>query len=61
MFSAAKREAEKLAELVEAGGKVRAEIETVADACRDYAKDRSEAEKRLRRAFCPSAQVRWLS
>lgn len=49
MFSAAKREAEKLAELVEAGGKVRAEIETVADACRDYAKDRPEAEQRFKR------------
>lgn len=49
MFSAAKREAEKLAELVEAGGKVRVEIETVADACRDYAKNRPEAEKRFRR------------
>ncbi len=49
MFSAAKRETEKLAELVESGGKVRMEIETVADACREYAKDRPEAEKRFRR------------
>jgi len=47
MFAAAKREAERLAELVESGGKVRAKIETVADACRDYARDRPEAEKRF--------------
>ncbi len=49
MFGAAKREAEKLAELVEAGGEVRAKIETVADACREYAKVRPEAEQRFRR------------
>ena len=33
MFAAAKKEAEKLAELVESGGEIRAKIETVADAC----------------------------
>lgn len=49
MFAAAKREAEKLAELVESGGKIRAKMETVADACREYAKDRPEAEKRFYR------------
>jgi site-specific recombinase XerD len=49
MFAAAKREAEKLAELVESGGKIRAKMETVADACREYAKDRPEAEKRFQR------------
>lgn len=49
MFAAAKREAEKLAELVESGGKIRAKLETVADACREYAKDRPEAEKRFQR------------
>lgn len=49
MFAAAKREAEALAELVEAGGEVRAKIETVADACRDYAKGRPEAESRFKR------------
>lgn len=49
MFAAAKREAEKLAELVEAGGHVRAKIETVADACKEYAKTRPEAGHRFRR------------
>ncbi|ODU68749.1 MAG: integrase [Novosphingobium sp. SCN 66-18] len=49
MFAAAKREAEKLAELVESGGKIRAKMETVADACREYAKDRPEADKRFHR------------
>lgn len=49
MFTAAKKEAEKLAELVEAGGEVRAKIETVADACRAYAKARPEAGHRFRR------------
>ena len=37
-FVAAKREAEKLAAVVEAGGEVRRKIETVADACREYLK-----------------------
>lgn len=49
MFAAAKREAEKLAEFVEAGGQVRTKIETVADACREYAKTRPEAAHRFRR------------
>lgn len=49
MFAAAKKEAEKLAELVEAGGTVRSKIVTVADACRDYAKPRPEAEQRFKR------------
>ena len=49
MFAAAKKEAEALAELVETGGEVRAKIETVADACREYAKTRSEAGHRFRR------------
>lgn len=49
MFAAAKKEAEKLAELVEAGGQVRAKIETVADACKEYAKTRPEAGHRFRR------------
>lgn len=38
-FAAAKREAEKVAELVESGGEVRRKIVTVADACREYLKD----------------------
>lgn len=49
MFGAAKKEAEKLAELVESGGEVRAKIETVADACKAYAKTRPEAVHRFRR------------
>ena len=49
MFAAAKKETEKLAELVESGGEIRAKIETVADACREYAKDRPEAEQRFKR------------
>ena len=49
MFAAAKKEAEKLAELVESGGEIRARIETVADACREYARDRPEAEQRFKR------------
>jgi integrase len=49
MFAAAKKEAEKLAELVEAGGQLRAKIETVADACKEYAKTRPEAGHRFRR------------
>lgn len=49
MFAAAKKEAEKLAEMVEAGGQIRAKIETVADACKEYAKTRPEAGHRFRR------------
>lgn len=49
MFAAAKLQAEKLAALVEAGGAIRTKIETVADACREYAKDRPEAEQRFKR------------
>ena len=49
MFTAAKREAEAIAELVETGGEVRAKMETVADACQEYAKSRPEAEHRFRR------------
>ena len=49
MFAAAKKVAEALAELVESGGEVRAKIETVADACREYAKSRPEAGHRFRR------------
>lgn len=49
MFAAAKKEAEKLAELVEAGGEIRTKVETVADACREYAKARAEAGQRFQR------------
>ncbi len=49
MFAAAKKAAEAMAELVESGGEVRAKMETVSDACREYAKSRPEAEQRFRR------------
>lgn len=49
IFVAAKKEAEKVAELVESGGQVRSKIETVADACAEYAKTRSEAGQRFGR------------
>ncbi|HEV2123453.1 MAG TPA: tyrosine-type recombinase/integrase [Chloroflexota bacterium] len=49
MFAAAKREAEALAELVEGGGQLREKLETVSDACREYAKTRPEAGHRFRR------------
>jgi site-specific recombinase XerD len=48
-FAAAKREAEKLAELVEAGGEVRRKVETIGDACREYGKSRADAEGRFKR------------
>ena len=48
-FAAAKKAAEALADLVESGGEVRAKMETVADACREYAKTHDEAESRFRR------------
>jgi len=49
MFAAAKKEAESLADLVEAGGEVRPKVETVADACREYAVSRPEAGQRFTR------------
>ncbi len=60
MFSAAKKAAEAMAELVESGGEVRAKIETVADACREYANSRPEAGHRFRRYVYddPIAKVR---
>jgi integrase len=48
-FTAAKREAEALAALIESGGEVRAKIETVGDACKEYAKTRPEAAQRFTR------------
>jgi len=59
-FAVAKKEAEKLAELVEAGGEVRRKIETVADACREYGKTRDDAEGRFKRHVYddPIAKVR---
>jgi integrase len=49
IFAAAKKEAEAFAGLIEAGGEVRRKIETVADACEEYAKDRPEAGQRFGR------------
>jgi integrase len=53
MFAAAKKQAEALAELVESGGEMRAKIETVMDACQEYAKTRPEAGHRFRRYVYP--------
>ena len=46
-FTLAKREAEKFAELVETGGHTRTPIETVQDACKEYAKANTEAAGRF--------------
>ena len=48
-FAAAKGEAEAFAATVELGGHVRDAAETVADACRNYAKTNTEAEGRFNR------------
>lgn len=48
-FAAAKKEVQQFAEIVEAGGEVRSKIETVADACRDYAASRPDAKGRFER------------
>ena len=48
-FAAAKAQAETFAELIESGGEIRAKIETVADACREYAKLKPDAEGRFER------------
>jgi integrase len=60
VFIAAKKQAEAYAELVRSGGEVSAKIETVVDACREYAKTRPEAEDRFRRYVYeyPIAKVR---
>ncbi|WP_237452067.1 tyrosine-type recombinase/integrase [Qipengyuania algicida] len=39
-FALAKIEAEKVADLIESGGQVRRKIETVADACKDYLREK---------------------
>lgn len=49
IFAVAKKETETLADLVETGGEIRVKVETVADACREYALSRPEAEKRFHR------------
>lgn len=48
-FAEAKKEAEAFAAVIEAGGEPRTEAETVADACREYAKANAEAEGRFKR------------
>lgn len=48
-FTAAKKEAEQFADLVETGGFNYTKIESVADACRSYAADRRDAESRFKR------------
>jgi integrase len=48
-YAAAKREAEKFAELVEFGGRPAGKVETVEDACRRYAETNAEAEGRFKR------------
>lgn len=48
-FMAAKGESEAFAKLVETGGVVDAEVETVGDACRVYAEKRPEADGRFQR------------
>lgn len=48
-FAAAKKGAEQFVDLVESGGHTEAKLETVADACKEYAKGRPEAAHRFRR------------
>lgn len=48
-FAVARQDAEKFAELVETGGIVELKIETIGDACREYAKTRPEAQQRFTR------------
>lgn len=49
IFTEAKEAAEALARILEAGGEVRSEVQTVADACEAYSKARPEAEARFKR------------
>lgn len=48
-FAKAKKEAETFADLIEAGGRSEAKIDTVADAAKEYAKTRPEVEARFKR------------
>lgn len=48
-FAVAKASVEAFATMVERGGVAETKLETVADACRDYAKDRAEIDKRFER------------
>jgi integrase len=60
IFTAAKRAAEAHAELVESGGVVHRDPQTVADVCRTYAENRPEAEGRFLRVVYddPIAKVK---
>lgn len=60
MFAAAKLATESLAEVIESGGEVRPKIQTVRDACEEYAKTRPEAKSRFARNLneTPLAKVR---
>lgn len=60
LFMAAKTEAEAFADLVESGGNPLPKIETVGQACRAYAEDRTDAEGRFKRFVYddPIAKVR---
>jgi integrase len=49
IFASAKKEAEALAELIEAGGEIRPALETVGEACRSYAAGKPEAQGRFER------------
>lgn len=60
MFAAAKQATEAFAEVIETGGEARPKIQTVRDACEDYAKTRPEAASRFKRNVyeTPLAKVR---
>jgi integrase len=48
-FAAAKKEAERIAQIIEAGGEVRSPLRTVADACRAFANGDKDIDARFRR------------
>lgn len=52
-FADAKREAEAFAFLLESGGQLEAQLETVEEACRRYAKSNPEAAGRFKRLIYP--------
>jgi len=60
MFTAAKKEAEAFADVIESGGLQVEKIETVEEACRNYAKGKLDAEGRFKRYLYsdPIAKVR---
>lgn len=58
VFSVAKKAAEAWGDTVEAGGVAQTKVETVADACREYAKSRTEAAGRFSRLVYPDPLAR---